>query len=183
VAGWWGRPATSSSRHQSGVVQRRNCGGGVSGERHTQRSGSGPGTSWSSPGRTGTRQHPNRDIGAKRCDRGALFDFLGFLTTNAYHYKLGASDFSLLRTRFILTGVLTLAPLALALKRVRLTMKASDQELPFQCDPGIRLRPERDRPEVRALPTCASGRGSPRPRRRRAPLPRRRSVILVHPRV
>jgi len=46
---------------------------------------------------------------------GALFYILGFLTTNAYLYKLGVSDFSLLRTRFILTGVLTLAPLALAL--------------------------------------------------------------------
>jgi hypothetical protein len=46
---------------------------------------------------------------------GALFYVLGFLTTNAYLYKLGVSDFSLLRTRFILTGVLTLAPLALAL--------------------------------------------------------------------
>src|SRR5215207_4920427 len=46
---------------------------------------------------------------------GALFYVLGFLTTNTYLYKLGVSDFSLLRTRFILTGVLTLAPLALAL--------------------------------------------------------------------
>jgi hypothetical protein len=46
---------------------------------------------------------------------GALFYVRGFLTTNAYLYKLGVSDFSLLRTRFILTGVLTLAPLALAL--------------------------------------------------------------------
>ena len=45
----------------------------------------------------------------------ALFYVLGFLTTNAYLYKLGVSDFSLLRTRFILTGVLTLAPLVLAL--------------------------------------------------------------------
>ena len=39
---------------------------------------------------------------------GALFYVLGFLT-NAYFYKLGVSNFSLLRTRFILTGVLTLA--------------------------------------------------------------------------
>src|SRR5215204_6037172 len=46
---------------------------------------------------------------------GALFYVLGFLTTNAYLYKLGVSDFSLLRTRFILTGVLTLAPIVLAL--------------------------------------------------------------------
>ena len=46
---------------------------------------------------------------------GALFYVLGFLTTNAYLYKLGVSDFSLLRTRFILTGVLTLAPLVVAL--------------------------------------------------------------------
>ncbi|MCD6033895.1 MAG: hypothetical protein K0S78_6081 [Thermomicrobiales bacterium] len=46
---------------------------------------------------------------------GAVFYVLGFLTTNAYLYKLGVSDFSLLRTRFILTGVLTLAPLVLAL--------------------------------------------------------------------
>ena len=46
---------------------------------------------------------------------GAIFYVLGFLTTNAYLYKLGVSDFSLLRTRFILTGVLTLAPLVLAL--------------------------------------------------------------------
>ena len=46
---------------------------------------------------------------------GALFYVLGFLTTKAYLYKLGVSDFSLLRTRFILTGVLTLAPLVLAL--------------------------------------------------------------------
>jgi hypothetical protein len=44
-----------------------------------------------------------------------LFYVLGFLTTNAYLYKLGVSDFSLLRTRFILTGVLTLVPLMLAL--------------------------------------------------------------------
>ena len=36
---------------------------------------------------------------------GALFYVLGFLTTNAYLYKLGVSDFSLLRTRFILTAV------------------------------------------------------------------------------
>jgi hypothetical protein len=46
---------------------------------------------------------------------GALFYVLGFLTANAYLYKLGVSDFSLPRTRFILTGVLTLAPLVLAL--------------------------------------------------------------------
>ena len=45
----------------------------------------------------------------------AIFYVLGFLTTNAYLYKLGVSDFSLLRTRFILTGVLTLVPLVLAL--------------------------------------------------------------------
>jgi hypothetical protein len=45
----------------------------------------------------------------------AFFYVLGFLTTNAYLYTLGVSDFSLLRTRFILTGVLTLAPLVLAL--------------------------------------------------------------------
>ena len=36
---------------------------------------------------------------------GALLYVLGFLTTNAYLYKLGVSDFSLLRTRFILTAV------------------------------------------------------------------------------
>lgn len=45
----------------------------------------------------------------------AVFYVVGFLTTNAYLYQLGVSDFSLLRTRFVLTGVLTLAPLALAL--------------------------------------------------------------------
>lgn len=45
----------------------------------------------------------------------AVFYVVGFLTTNAYLYKLGVSDFSLLRTRFVLTGVLTLIPLALAL--------------------------------------------------------------------
>lgn len=45
----------------------------------------------------------------------AVFYVVGFLTTNAYLYKLGVSDFSLLRTRFVLTGVLTLLPLVLAL--------------------------------------------------------------------
>lgn len=45
----------------------------------------------------------------------ATFYVLGFLTTNAYLYGVGVSDFSLLRTRFILTGVLTLLPLVLAL--------------------------------------------------------------------
>lgn len=45
----------------------------------------------------------------------AIFYITGFLTTNAYLYRLGVSDFSLLRTRFVLTGVLTLTPLILAL--------------------------------------------------------------------
>lgn len=45
----------------------------------------------------------------------ALFYVVGFFTTNSYLYLLGVSDFSLLRTRFILTGVLTLTPLVLAL--------------------------------------------------------------------
>ena len=45
----------------------------------------------------------------------AVFYVVGFLTTNAYLYKLGVSDFSLLRTRFVLTGVLTTGPLILAL--------------------------------------------------------------------
>ncbi len=45
----------------------------------------------------------------------ATFYVVGFLTTNAYLYVIGVADFSLLRTRFVLTGVLTLAPLALAL--------------------------------------------------------------------
>jgi hypothetical protein len=45
----------------------------------------------------------------------AVFYVVGFLTTNAYLYKLGVSDFSLLRTRFVLTGVLTMIPLVLAL--------------------------------------------------------------------
>lgn len=45
----------------------------------------------------------------------AVFYVVGFLTTNSYLYKLGVSDFSLLRTRFVLTGVLTTIPLALAL--------------------------------------------------------------------
>lgn len=45
----------------------------------------------------------------------AVFYVVGFLTTNAYLYKLGVSDFSLLRTRFVLTGVLTTVPLILAL--------------------------------------------------------------------
>lgn len=45
----------------------------------------------------------------------AVFYVVGFLTTNAYLYKLGVSDFSLLRTRFVLTGVLTVIPLVLAL--------------------------------------------------------------------
>ncbi len=45
----------------------------------------------------------------------ALFYVIGFLTTNAYLYLIGVSDFSLLRTRFILTGVLTLLPIILAL--------------------------------------------------------------------
>ncbi len=45
----------------------------------------------------------------------ALFYVVGFFTTNSYLYLLGVSDFSLLRTRFILTGVLVLAPLVLAL--------------------------------------------------------------------
>ena len=34
----------------------------------------------------------------------AIFYVLAFLTTNAYLNKLGASDFSLLPTCFILTG-------------------------------------------------------------------------------
>ncbi|MDQ3412720.1 MAG: hypothetical protein M3509_11455 [Chloroflexota bacterium] len=45
----------------------------------------------------------------------AMFYVVGFLTANSYLYLLGVSDFSLLRTRFILTGVLVLAPLAFAL--------------------------------------------------------------------
>ncbi|MBA2596975.1 MAG: hypothetical protein H0V00_10175 [Chloroflexia bacterium] len=45
----------------------------------------------------------------------AIFYVLGFLTTNSYLYLLGVSDFSLLRTRFILTGVLTFMPIVLAL--------------------------------------------------------------------
>ncbi len=45
----------------------------------------------------------------------ATFYVLGFLTTNAYLYLLGVSDFSLLRTRFILTGVLTVLPIVFAL--------------------------------------------------------------------
>lgn len=45
----------------------------------------------------------------------ATFYVCGFLTTNSYLYRLGVADFSLLRTRFILTGVLTLTPLVVAL--------------------------------------------------------------------
>jgi hypothetical protein len=45
----------------------------------------------------------------------AVLYVVGFLTSNAYLYKLGVADFSLLRTRFVLTGALTLAPLMLAL--------------------------------------------------------------------
>lgn len=45
----------------------------------------------------------------------AFFYVVGFLTTNAYLYVLGVADFSLLRTRFILTGVLAIIPLAPAL--------------------------------------------------------------------
>lgn len=41
----------------------------------------------------------------------AVFYVCGFMTTNAYLYRLGVADFSLLRTRFILTGVLALTPL------------------------------------------------------------------------
>jgi hypothetical protein len=41
----------------------------------------------------------------------AVFYVCGFLTTNAYLYRLGVSDFSLLRTRFVLTGALALLPL------------------------------------------------------------------------
>jgi hypothetical protein len=45
----------------------------------------------------------------------AAFYVIGFLTANSYLYLLGVSDFSLLRTRFILTGVMVMAPLAFAL--------------------------------------------------------------------
>lgn len=45
----------------------------------------------------------------------ALFYVMGFLTTNAYLFLLGVADFSLLRTRFILTGVLVFIPLVPAL--------------------------------------------------------------------
>jgi hypothetical protein len=45
----------------------------------------------------------------------AAFYVVGFLTANSYLYLLGVSDFSLLRTRFILTGVMVIAPLAFAL--------------------------------------------------------------------
>lgn len=45
----------------------------------------------------------------------ATFYVVGFLTANFYLYLLGVSDFSLLRTRFILTGVMVVAPLAFAL--------------------------------------------------------------------
>jgi hypothetical protein len=41
----------------------------------------------------------------------AVFYVCGFFTTNAYLYRLGVSDFSLLRTRFVLTGALALTPL------------------------------------------------------------------------
>src|SRR3954464_14084107 len=40
---------------------------------------------------------------------------VGLLTTNAYLYSLGVSDFSLLRARFVLTGLVTLLPLTIAL--------------------------------------------------------------------
>ena len=45
----------------------------------------------------------------------AAFYVIGFLTANSYRYLLGVSDFSLLRTRFIVTGVMVTAPLAFAL--------------------------------------------------------------------
>lgn len=65
----------------------------------------------------------------------AGFYVLGFLTTNAYLYKLGVPDFSLFRTRFILTGALTMAPLAVALiwgvyAAVDLTVFGSPRHLP-----------------------------------------------------
>jgi hypothetical protein len=40
---------------------------------------------------------------------------VGLLTTNAYLYGLGVSDFSLLRARFVLTGLVALLPLSIAL--------------------------------------------------------------------
>ena len=46
---------------------------------------------------------------------------------------------------------------------VQLTRRASNREPPSRSDPGRRLRPERDRPRIRALPTCASGRVSSAP--------------------
>jgi hypothetical protein len=45
----------------------------------------------------------------------AMLYVVGLLTTNAYLYSLGVADFSLLRARFVLTGVVTLMPLAIAL--------------------------------------------------------------------
>lgn len=45
----------------------------------------------------------------------AILFVVGLLTTNAYLYSLGVADFSLLRARFVLTGVVTLMPLAIAL--------------------------------------------------------------------
>jgi hypothetical protein len=45
----------------------------------------------------------------------AILYVVGLLTTNAYLYSLGVSDFSLLRARFVLTGLVTLMPFAIAL--------------------------------------------------------------------
>jgi hypothetical protein len=45
----------------------------------------------------------------------AILYVVGLLTTNAYLYSLGVADFSLLRARFVLTGLVTLMPLAIAL--------------------------------------------------------------------
>jgi hypothetical protein len=45
----------------------------------------------------------------------AMLYVVGLLTTNAYLYSLGVADFSLLRARFVLTGLVTLLPLTIAL--------------------------------------------------------------------
>jgi hypothetical protein len=78
---------------------------------------SAPGESSGPPPRGGSRgaSSPIEQLIRSVAAIAAIFYVFGFLTTNSYLYKIGVSDFSLLRTRFILTGVLTLAPLAIAL--------------------------------------------------------------------
>ncbi len=63
-----------------------------------------------------SRREPTVEAATRLGAAGALLLYaLGLLTVNTYLYRVGISDFSLLRARFILTGALTVVPIVLAL--------------------------------------------------------------------